>query len=332
MRLLNGTVVHAEDFDWTSLPEHLRIRFRVVDGDRELATGKNLDDLRAQLRPYLRKDLRKVAAKRERTGITSWDVGTIQSSIDVGQATGYPALVDEDTSVALRVLDSRVEQRTAMIRGQSRLLALVSPSPVTNIAKHLGLTAKLTLATGPYADGATLIDDCYLTALDHLAVQHGGPVWSEAEFVALREKVRPEAYDVTEVTVHAAVKTLKALGEITVDGSEAGEDVRVQLSWLIYPGFIRDSGFDAMGRLPLYLEAARRRLSMPTSADVYSVQDLEARFQAHVATLPQLARLDPKVQHVRWALEELRLSMFAQNLRAAFPVSIKRVTALVDAL
>lgn len=332
MRLLNGTVVHAGDFDWTALPEHLKIRFRVIDGDKELATGKDLDALRAKLRPYLRKDLRQVAAKRERTGITAWDVGPIQSSIDVGQATGYPALVEDGASVALRVLDSRVEQQAAMIRGQARLLMLAGASPVTNIAKHLDLTAKLTLATGPYADGATLIDECYLTALDNLVVKHGGPMWDETAFAAMREKIRPEAYDVTEATVHAAVKALKALGEVSVDGSEAGDDVRVQLSWLIYPGFIRDAGVDAMRRLPLYLEAARRRLSMPTSADVYSVQDLEARYQAHTATLPPLARLDPSVQHVRWALEELRLSMFAQNLRAAFPVSIKRVTALVDAL
>lgn len=332
MRLLNGTVVEPEDFDWKSLPDHLRIRFRIMDGDTELAVGKDLDALRTQLTPHIRRDLRQVASKRERTQITSWDVGAISRSIEVGQATGYPTLVDEAGAVALRVLDSQVEQSAGMIRGQARLLALTSPSPVVNIAKNLDLTAKLTLSTGPYPDGATLIDDCYLAGLDDLVVRHGGPAWDEAAFTRLREKVRPDAYGVTESTVHAAVATLRALGEITLDGSEAANDVRVQLSWLIYPGFIRDTGATAMRRLPLYLEAARRRLTMTTTADVLAVQDLEARFNDLAAGLNSLQRLDPKLQHVRWALEELRLSMFAQNLKTAFPVSIKRVGKLLDDL
>ena len=329
MRMLNGTLVKPSDFDWTSLPDHLRIRFRIVDGDKELATGKDLDVLREQLTPHLRKGLRHIATQRERSGMTSWVVGTIDRSIEVGQATGYPALVDEVTSVALRVLDSSAEQKMSLIRGQARLLALSNPSPVLNIAKNLDLKAKLTLSTGPYTDGASLIDDCYLAALDELVVRHGGPAWDETAFTMLRERVRQEAYDVTETTVHSAVKTLMALGEIDLDNSAAGEDVRVQLSWLIYRGFIRDAGVANMRRIPLYLEAARRRLTMPTTADVLAIQDLEARYHERTAGLRPLEKLDPKVQHVRWALEELRLSFFAQGLKTAFPVSIKRVTNLV---
>jgi ATP-dependent helicase HrpA len=332
MRMLNGTLVKPGDFDWTSLPDHLRIRFRIVDGDKELAAGKDLDALREQLTPHIRKDLRQVAKKQERSGITSWDVGTIDRSIDVGQATGYPALVDEGNAVALRVLDSKTEQKVGMIRGQARLLAITSPSPVVNIAKNLDLKAKLTLSTGPYADGASLIEDCYLAALDELVVRHGGPVWDEAAFATLRERVRQDAYEVAEATVHSAIKTLMALGEITLDNSEGGEDVRVQLSWLIYRGFIRDAGVAGMRRIPLYLEAARRRLTKPTTADVLAVQDLEARFHERTASLNALERLEPRVQHVRWALEELRLSFFAQGLKTAFPVSVKRVTALVEGL
>ncbi|MGZ5414494.1 MAG: ATP-dependent RNA helicase HrpA [Aeromicrobium sp.] len=332
MRMLNGTLVKAEDFDWTSLPDHLRIRFRVVDGGTELAAGKDLDALREQLTPHIRKDLRQVARKQERTGITSWDVGTIERSIDVSQATGYPTLVDEGAAVALRVLDSKTEQKVGMIRGQARLLALTSPSPVVNIAKNLDLKSKLTLSTGAYADGASLIDDCYLAALDDLVVRNGGPVWNEEAFATLREKVRQDAYGVTEATVQSAIKTLMALGEISLDGSEAGEDVRVQLSWLIYRGFIRDAGVAGMRRIPLYLEAARRRLTKPTTADVLAVQALEARFHERTSGLNALERLDPRVQHARWALEELRLSFFAQDLKTAFPVSVKRVTALVESL
>ncbi len=145
--------------------------------------------------------------------------------------------------------------------------------------------------------------------------------------------MRAEAYDETELAVRTVIDILRALGEVTpTPATEAGEDVRVQLSWLIYPGFIRDTGIVQLRRLPLYLQAARRRLDAPLTDDLLATQELEARFHERTAGLSTWARLSPDVQHVRWALEELRLSLLAQNLRTAFPVSVKRVTALVDAL
>jgi ATP-dependent helicase HrpA len=333
MRLLNGTLVEPSDFDFSALPGHLRVTFRVMDGDTELARGKDLGELRTRLTSHLRADLTKVAREEERTGLTRWDVGTLERTITAGQVTGYPALVDEGTSVALRVLDSAAEQRTAMVRGQARLLALGLGTPVPQLGRTLDLTSKLLLSTGPHADAAAVIEECWLAALDALVVRHGGPVWDEESFGALREKVRADAYPETERAVQAVIATLRALGEVLpLPSTEAGEDVRVQLSWLIYPGFVRDAGVDQLRRLPLYLEAARRRLSAPTTDALLEAQALEARFHARTAGLSVWARLSPEVQHVRWALEELRLSLLAQNLRTAFPVSVKRVTALVDAL
>ncbi|MCD9197899.1 ATP-dependent RNA helicase HrpA [Aeromicrobium wangtongii] len=333
MRLLNGTVVSPSDFDFDSLPPHLRVTFRVMDGTTELARGKDLAALRAELSSHIRADLTKVARQEERAGLRSWDVGTIEPAITAGQVTGYPALVDEGTSVALRILDSAVEQKVAMIKGQARLLSFSLATPVTQLGRSLDLHAKLLLSTGPHKDAAAVIEECWLAALEALVVRHGGPVWDEVTFSLLHDTVRAEAYDETERAVQSVLATLRALGELTpLPSTEAGEDVRVQLSWLIYPGFIRDAGVDQLRRLPLYLQAARRRLDAPLTDDLLAAQDLEARFHARTADLSVWARLSPDVQHVRWALEELRLSLLAQNLRTAFPVSVKRVTALVDAL
>jgi ATP-dependent helicase HrpA len=333
MRLLNGTLVDPSDFDFSALPAHLRVTFRVVEGDRELARGKDLEALRGQLSAYVRADLTKVARQEERTGLRNWDVGTVERTITAGQVTGYPALVDEGGSVALRVLDSPAEQQVAMIRGQARLLSYALATPVPQLGRSLDLRDKLLLSTGPHADAAAVIEESWLAALDALVVRDGGPVWDEAAFDAMREAVRADAYDETEQAVRAVIVTLQALGNVDpLPQTEAGEDVRVQLSWLIYPGFIRDAGVAQLRRLPLYLEAARRRLTAPTSDDLLATQDLEARFHERTSGLSAWARLSPKVQHVRWALEELRLSLLAQDLRAAFPVSVKRVTALVDEL
>jgi ATP-dependent helicase HrpA len=333
MRLLNGTVVSASDFDFSALPPHLRVTFRVTDGGTEIGRGKELAELRRDLTAHLRADLTKVARREERSGIRTWDVGTIEPTITAGQVTGYPAIVDEGTSVGLRILDTAAEQSVAMIKGQARLLSFSLPTPVPHMGRTLDMRAKLLLSTGPHRDAAAVIEECWLAALEALVVRHGGPVWDELTYSLLHDTVRAEAYDETEQAVHAVLATLQALGEVTpLPATEAGEDVRVQLSWLIYPGFIRDAGVGQLRRLPLYLQAARRRLDAPLTDDLMATQDLEARFHSRTATMSVWARQSPDVQHVRWALEELRLGLLAQNLRTAFPVSVKRVTALVDAL
>jgi ATP-dependent helicase HrpA len=333
MRLLNGTVVSPDDFDFESLPSHLRVTFRVVDGSTELGRGKDLAALRSELASHVRADLTAVARREERSGLRTWDVGTIEPSITAGQVTGFPALVDEGTSVGLRILDSADEQHVAMVRGQARLLSFSLPTPVPQLGRSLDLHAKLLLSTGPHQDAAAVIEECWLAALEHLVVRHGGPVWDAATWSLLHDAVRAEAYDVTERAVQGVQATLRALGDVTpLPATEAGEDVRVQLSWLIYPGFVRDAGVDQLRRLPLYLQAAARRLEAPLTDDLLAAQDLEARFHARTAEMSPWARLTPRVQHVRWALEELRIGLLAQHLRTAFPVSVKRVTALVDDL
>ena len=108
--------------------------------------------------------------------------------------------------------------------------------------------------------------------------------------------------------------------------------MRIQLSWLVYPGFIRDAGVKQMRRMPFYLEAAARRLSLRASDDLYAAQDLEARFHERVEVMRRFERIRPEVQRVRWALEELRIGLLAQHLRTAHPVSVPRVTKLFDAL
>ncbi len=332
MRVLNGTVVRPEDFDFAALPNHLRVTFRVLDGKDELGRGKDLRTLRTELSSYVRADLTKAAREEERSGLLAWTVGEMDRTITAGQVTGYPAIVDEGRSVALRVLDTEAEQTAAMLRGQAKLLSFGLAAPVPQIGRSLDLHAKLLLSTGPYADAAAVIEECWLAAIEALIHARGGPAWSEDAFNALHEFIRVDVYDETERAVHSVIAVLKALGEVTPDGSEAGEDVRVQLSWLIYPGFIRDTGVTQLRRLPLYLEAARRRLTGKTPADLPATQELEAQFHERTDGLSVWARLAPDVQHARWALEELRLSLLAQDLRTAFPVSVKRVSALIEKL
>ncbi len=330
---LKDTVVRATDFDANSLPDHLRVTFRIVDGDRELARGKDLQALRAEVKPHVTADLVRAAAEAERTGIKEWDFDDLDDQITVGQATGFPALVDDpQLGVCLRVLHDRTERDVAMVRGQARLLSYVIASPVPAIGRALDVRTKLLLATGPYKDAAAVIEDCFLAALDSLVVQHGGPAMTSAGFERLREAVRADAYDVTDRCVKAAVQALTRSGDVSPDRSPAGEDVRVQLSWLLYDGFIRDTGVEQMQRIAIYLQAAARLIAQGDHPALPQLQELDQRFHQLTADLSADRRRGADVTAVRWALEELRVSLFAQNLRAAGPVSVKRVNALLDAL
>ncbi|WP_019145660.1 ATP-dependent RNA helicase HrpA [Aeromicrobium massiliense] len=336
VRLQTGVVVEPSDFDWSSLPPHLRMTYRVVEDGDELARGDSLDELRVRLRDHLRADLTETAKAEERTGITRWDVGTIERAITAGQVTGYPALVDEgaQAGVALRVLETEGEQRAAMVKAQARLLSYVVATPVPQLGRTLDVRTKLLLSTGPYADAAAVIEDCFLAALDELVVRHGGPAWDEAEFELLREQVRADVFDVAEQVLRGVVQTLQKLGDVVpVTGtSDAAEDAKVQLSWLLYPGFVRDAGLTHVRRMPLYLEAMRRLLTAGTHPHLPDVQDLEARFYAISDRLRPWQRQEPDVRHARWALEELRIGLWAQDLRTAHPISLKRMTKLLDAI
>ena len=332
LSLSSGIAVRPEDFDPVAVPDHLRVTYRIVDDGEEIARGKDLAALRRELEPRVRSDLHAVAEQEERTGLTRWDVGTLEESVEAGQITGYPALVDDGDSVSLRVLSSADEQRSAMVWAQSRLISLATPSPVAHLARSLDLADKLLLSTAPYRDPGVLIEDARMAALDALVVRHGGPVREERAFTSLAEAVRADVYPLAERTVQGVAEALRVLGQIAPGDDEPGEDVKVQLSWLVYPGFVREMGADRLPRLRVYLEAARRRLRAPLTQDLAATQELEARFHALTGDLPLWLRRGTAVQEARWALEELRVSLLAQDLRAAIPVSVKRVTKLLDAL
>ena len=135
--------------------------------------------------------------------------------------------------------------------------------------------------------------------------------------------VRADAVPLTERIVRQVITALQALGDLSPGTGEAAEDVRVQVSWLVHPGFIRDMGADQVGRLAVYLRAAAKRLT--STKDASEIWDLEARFHERTKDLRPWQRLTPPVRRVRWMLEELRVSTFAQELRAVGPNSAQRV-------
>jgi ATP-dependent helicase HrpA len=153
IRAITHTVIASTDFDESRLEAHLRMTFTAVDErGRRIASSKSLLALQNTLAEQSRKSVAKATAiaaptsDLERSGLTSWDFETLpvklETRIASGTITGYPALVDEGTSVAIRVFGTAAEQQREHSRGVRRLIALTVPSPLGYVQEHLTAAEK----------------------------------------------------------------------------------------------------------------------------------------------------------------------------------------------
>jgi ATP-dependent helicase HrpA len=286
------------------------------------------------------------AGFREQSGLTEWTFGTVQRQVSntVGghTVTGYPALVDEGTSVALRVFQTSSEQLAAMRGGVIRLLALRVPAPDRYVLEHLNNTEKLTFSQNPHGSVSALIADCALAAVDKLTPAE--VPWDRASFDALYEQVRAELID-TVFSVTAVVERILAStrriekqlkGTTSLALISALNDVKSQLEQLVFPGFVARTGFAQLSQLPRYLAAIEKRLErLPGNVqrdtlNMAAVQRLEDDYDDAVSALLPGRRIGSELTQVRWMIEELRVSLFAVELGTAYSVSEKRIRAVLN--
>ncbi|MGH3384563.1 MAG: ATP-dependent RNA helicase HrpA [Nocardioidaceae bacterium] len=345
LRAMTGVEVTRDAWRPDKLPPHLRLTFRVVDdGDTVLGEGGDLAELTTRLLPKTQARISQAASGLERTGLTDWTIGTLpttfESSHEGQPVVGHPALVDEGRSVGVRVLPSPDDQAQAMRLGTRRLLLLAVASPLPAVVKRLDNRAKLALSAYPHGGIGPLLDDCLTASVDQLVEQHGGPAWDEAGFVRLRDDVRAGLHDTfdgalaqVQQILALAVRLESSVGDRT---DPLHDDVGAQLDALVGPGFVTAAGVARLPHVLRYLRAVEHRLDKApydlardsaSMAVVHGLEDrlLELREQAVRPT--ELQRLDEP----RWMIEELRVSLFAQRLGTAHPVSEKRVQRALDA-
>jgi ATP-dependent helicase HrpA len=339
-----GLPIPADAWDFAALPEHLRVTFTVIGDDgKERAKGKDLDALRRKLAPAMRATVARAGHDLERTGLTGWTIGTLPRVVEQNAnglaVRGFPALVDESGTVAVRVLTDPAEQQRAMWAGSRRLLLTVLPSPVRPVVARLSNQAKLTLGHNPHGGVPALLQDCLTAAADRLIADAGGPAWDREAFTVLVEKVRPRLADALFDVLHKAElvlaagqdveRRLQSTSSLTLLASLT--DAREQLGGLVYPGFVTRTGAARLSDLVRYLRALQHRLErLPErpGRDREAMARLEPVITAHqdlLAALPPARRESPEAVHVRWMVEELRVGLFAQTIRTAYPVSDKRV-------
>jgi ATP-dependent helicase HrpA len=346
-----GVLVPIDAFDLDKLPSHLRVTFAVQSADgTEVARGKDLEALQQQLAAPARQAVAEaVADGLERSGLRGWpdDIDILPRTVErvSGGHTvrGFPAFVDAGGAVDVRVFATAAEQDAAMGAGVRRLLRLSVTSPLKTIERQLNPRIRLVLGANPDGSLPALLDDCADAAVAMLAP---APVWSRSEFGALRQRVADALASATLDILGRVEKVLAASHEVQValpaapppTQAEAIVDIRAQLDRLLPRGFVTATGATRLGDLTRYLTAVGRRLErLPQGvngdsermAGVHAVQD--AYDELRQALSPARAAADD-VRDIARMIEELRVSLWAQQLGTARPVSEQRIYRAIDAV
>ncbi|MCC2593116.1 ATP-dependent RNA helicase HrpA [Tessaracoccus sp. OS52] len=342
---LTGERVQATDWNRDALESHLRPTFIVSDGTREVARGPDLDRLRVDLAPRVRSKLNRSAKRITATGQTSWTFGTIPVSVELGHGVvGHPALVDEGATVGVAVADSAERAHWQHALGLRRLLVCTNPSPVRSVVAHMSNSDKLALGSSEYPSVQDLLADAWLKASGQLMHRLGDPdrIRDAEAYARLADLVRQDCAPQTQEVVRVAARALATAAEARrqLERFQATDPVRLdvteQLANLTFNKFISSTPDPWYERLPAYVQAVVVRLENALKNPArdqrarHEVEEMEALY-AQLCDAQPPGPLPPPVEEVGFLIEELRISLFAQGVRTAVPVSAKRIRQAIAA-
>ncbi|WP_457110560.1 DUF3418 domain-containing protein [Marmoricola sp. URHA0025 HA25] len=319
------------------------------DTGAPVAEGKDLDALKRPLRPSFEAAMASAAEESGivRSGQTAWSFGTIEPTFRQVRAghevVGFPGLVDEGSTVGLRVHPSADEQAAHHRLGVRRLLVLATPAP--DLIAGLDNAAKLALAGSPYAQVRDLADDCVLAAVGEL-VDLVGPVWDQQSFTVLADRVARELPERAGGVLDQVIRVLADWrevdrllhGRVDLAVLPSMNEMRQHLDRLVHRGFVEEAGSVALRSYPRYLAALaerRRRLDESPGRDLElmaRVQEFQQGWDQRRAALPDGRPPGEALERLRWMIEEYRVSLWAQHLGTPMPVSDTRLRKLMAQL
>ena len=348
LRRMTGVDVPPEQWDDLNLDPHYRMNFRVVDGDGELlARGR---DLRALQRELAGEASRSFAAPRaetdqwEKTGIRRWDFGDLPESLTLEQQgirlQAYPAVVDQGQTVALQLLDSPDKATRASHAGIRRLYLLQLADQAKYLRQRLPAANNMELLYRGLGSSDQLARDLVAAVFDRVFLQDGLPR-SEADFRRRLDQGRGRLVEEGERLAAAIARVLQRYQSIQktlkkprgLDGMESYRDIAEHLQSLVYPGFMESLPPTLLDGLPRYLEGLQYRLDKLAAdprRDGQRTREIRLYWEQYQQRAERHAREgidDPALLEFRRMLEEFRISLFAQPVGTAMPVSDKRLQA-----
>ena len=321
------------------LPEHCYLNLRIIDdGGQELAGGRKLHELQQQLGQAAAVTFRDNTQEFERDNVTAWDIGTLPESIKFArgkqQLTGYLGLQKEkDGRIALRLFDTSAAAEQAHRLGVIELMKLQLKEQVKDLNKGIqGFTQAAMLLKHINAD--TLRDDLTQAVCDRAFIGEDELPRNEKAFKEQIKRARSRLPAVKEALSRYLQETAAAYAELN---SKLGKHplthlLRLRLQTLLAPGFATRTPWAQWPRLPIYLKAMTLRLEKYSgnpardAAREADIQELEQMWQEKTDCLvKQGLPVSDDLAAFKWMIEELRVSLFAQELKTPYPVSVKRL-------
>jgi ATP-dependent helicase HrpA len=323
-------------------PPHLTMNIRVVDeAQRELAMGRDLGELRKRLGEAATLTLAKAKPGMEREGITAWDFGDLPAQVSFRRGnqtlTGYPALVDEETSVAIRLFDTADKAGQAHRAGVKRLLEFELREPVKQLERGLPGFNALALKLQATVSADKLRADLVAAIVDRAFIGDDEVPRTPKAFEEQKKRAKARLPAVVEAAArHAAaiaeanhqagqaIQQALALGRVAQEAKALRERV-------VAPGFMSRTPWERLEHLPRYLKGYALRLQKYRAnaerdqKHAATIAALWAQYEARAEADRKAERHDRRLEEFRWLIEELRVSLFAQELRTPFPVSAKRL-------
>jgi ATP-dependent helicase HrpA len=350
-----GQPITSEAFRVHRLEDHLRMRVRVVDGSgRTVAAGRDLDEIGHRLRADAASEPVVIdQAPWNRDGITCWDFGELPEVVEIPRAgltlVGYPALIDRGDAVSVRLVNSAETATWQSRAGLRRLFVLAVADELERHVEWLPNLRQILLEASPLADFrrhlAELIADraLFYPAASEPHDTAGGEFRRNApafatRLAAARERLTVAVQDVlplVTILCHAYQRVRTALERPAAPVWQyAADDMAAQLAELTATGFLTTTPWQWLQAYPRYLRAIELRLEKLARGETLPDWSLNEQIASRWQRYLELARskreqglFDPALEHYRWLLEEFRVSLFAQSLGTAVPVSQQRLDA-----
>jgi len=352
LQRLSGVVVSANDFDRERLTPNLEMTYRVLNArGKDLGTSNNLAQLQAQLADQSRHAVATVAQTAnstiERSNLETWDFDSLDSEIESrhggNTVRAFPALVwsAKQNQVNIQLFSTQAEQRLAHPLGVRAMVLRTIQSPAKYVQEHLSHTESLALANIPYASFGALVDDILAAMVDREIerLEPNGLLFTKAQYELARQNSQLAVMDTVFETVALVAQIMLAARDANKAISGAKNMAflgilsaeKAHIDDLLPKHFVSEHGLARLPRVLVYLKAIQARVEKlvenPNRDRLASV-DLEQAlklFGDAGGQLPLTRATPPKLVRVRWLLEELRVSLFAQQLGTPETVSVQRI-------
>ena len=351
-RKMTGTRIESTDWQLDQVPSYLKMNFSIVDHNREIAFGKDLVKLQEQLKTEVQQALSSLTQKKsikiEKNNITDWDFGSLPAIYEEKQNNytikAYPAIIDNQHSVSIKLVDSLEEQKRLSKLGIRRLLILNIPSPIKYLHEKLPNKSKLGLYFNSFGTVLNLIDDCIACGVDHLIEKNNQIIDNQQQYQQLltytKSHINETVVDIAKqvesiLTLHFNINK-KLKGRVDLSLAFALSDIKQQVSELVYKGFVAQTGYDKLPDIYRYLSAIEKRLeklgsNMAKDRQAMNIiEEVKNEYQTWLNSLPENQKSLSKVTNIKWMIEELRVNLFAQQLGTPYPISAKRIRQQIE--